>query len=99
LAILETLGYVQVASKRNVRGPASKVIELNPLARGVFLETVATVATVFENPLFIEVITAQPGLRRFATVATVSEEGSAEPVAPVVEEDRAAIQRTLEGIL
>jgi len=65
LKILEELGYLVVKSVKNFRGPASKVIELNPLARGLAPATVATVATVTQNPLFLEVIASQPHLRKY----------------------------------
>ena len=65
LAILREMGYLDVISRKNQRGPVSRVIELNPSARDREPEIVATVATVWENPLFIEVIQAQPHLRRY----------------------------------
>lgn len=68
LGILEQLGYITVTTRKNVRGPASKVIELNPIARGRDVETLATVATVCENPLFTEVLRAHEHLRPFVEV-------------------------------
>lgn len=88
LAILKEMGYLDVINRKNQRGPVSRVIELNPLTRDRDPETVATVATVAENPLFIEVIQSHPHLRRYCDgigkVATVSPEtcrpvGSYEP--------------------
>lgn len=72
LATLRELGYLDIVSRKNLRGPVSKVIELNPMAVGSDPKTVATVATVFENPLFIELISEQPHLRQFATDSAIS---------------------------
>jgi hypothetical protein len=80
LAILKEMGYLDVINRKNQRGPVSRVIELNPIARDRDPETVATVATVSENPLFIEVIQAHPHLRRYCDGMHNSATVSAEPV-------------------
>ena len=56
------LGYVKLESARNVRGSESKVIVLNPNVRSSPPEKVATLATLSENPLFIELIASHPHL-------------------------------------
>lgn len=71
LKILEGLGYIQMSTRKNPRGPSSQIVELNPLARSIPPRISARVASVCENPLFIEVITRQPHLPGFARVARV----------------------------